>query len=200
MSEYQSFDVIGFHGCDREVGLKLLNGKEEVMPSLNDWDWLGPGSYFWEGDPSRSLAYSTENSQGKQKNKTAAEIPFVLGAIIELGNCLNLVESESLKILAEAYERMNKMMTDNNLPLPVNTEANRALDCAVIRFIHKANKTEGKQPYDSIRCAFPEGKEAYPGAKITSRLHIQICICNADCIKGYFLPKPIEKYNPHLNQ
>ena len=90
-------------------------------------------------------------------------------------------------------------MVDNNLPLPVNTEANRALDCAVIKFIHEANKMQRKQPYDSIRCAFPEGEEAYPGAKITSRLHIQICVCNPDCIKGYFLPKPIKKYNPHLN-
>lgn len=71
MSEYQSFDVIGFHSCDREVGLRLLNGKEEIAPSDNKWDWLGPGSYFWEGDPARSLSYATENAWGIQKKQEA---------------------------------------------------------------------------------------------------------------------------------
>src|ERR1700722_12457026 len=137
MSEYRSFDVIGFHGCDREVGLKLLNGEEDVLPSLNDWDWLGPGSYFWESDASRSLAYATEIAQGKQKNRKPAKTPFVPGAIINLGNCLNLVELESLEILMEAYKKMSKMMADNNLSLPVNTKENRALDCAVIKFVHE---------------------------------------------------------------
>jgi hypothetical protein len=200
MSEYLSFDVIGFHSCDREVGLKLLNGKEEIIPSTNDWDWLGPGSYFWEGDPSRSLSYATENAQGIQKNKKAAETPFVLGAIIELGNCLNLVETESLTILSEAYNKLVDVMSKSGLPMPVNKGDNRALDCSVIKFIHQSNKDESKIPYDTIRCAFPEGKEAYPGAMITSRLHVQICVCNSDSIKGYFLPKPIEKYNPNLNE
>ncbi|MDB5148587.1 MAG: hypothetical protein JWQ57_2607 [Mucilaginibacter sp.] len=200
MSEYQSFDVIGFHSCDGEVGLRLLNGQEEILPSENKWDWLGPGSYFWEGDPSRSLSYATENAQGIQRNKTPAETPFVLGAIIELGNCLNLVESESLVILSEAYEKLVELMGKSKQPMPVNNGGNRALDCAVIKVIHQSNVEEGKESYDSIRCAFPEGEEASPGAMITSRLHIQICVCNPDCIKGYFLPKPIEKYNPHLNQ
>ncbi len=199
MSEYQSFNVIGFHSCDREVGLRLLNGQEEILPSDNTWDWLGPGSYFWEGDPLRSLAYATENADGIQKNKTPAETPFVLGAIIELGNCLNLVESDSIEILKEAYEKMSQMMTDNGIALPVNRKGNNALDCAVIKFIHQVNKAENKAPYDTIRCAFPEGEAVYPGASITSRLHIQLCVCNPDCIKGYFLPKPIDKYNPHLN-
>jgi len=198
MSEYQSFDVIGFHSCDREVGLKLLNGQEEIQPSMNKWDWLGPGSYFWEGDALRSLSYATENVQGKQKNKTPAETPFVLGAIIDLGNCLNLVEIESLAILSIAYQKLEKLIAASGQPMLVNNGGNRALDCAVIKVIHQSNIEEGKPPYDSIRCAFPEGKEAYPGAMITSRLHIQICICNQDSIRGYFLPKPINKYNPHL--
>ena len=42
----------------------------------------------------------------------------------------------------EAYKKMSKMMADNNLTLPVNTKENRALDCAVIKFVHEANKRE----------------------------------------------------------
>ncbi len=82
--------------------------------------------------------------------------------------------------------------------MPLNKGANRALDCAVIKYIHQSNREEGKQAYDTIRCAFGEGNEAYPGTEITSRLHIQICIINKDCIKGYFLPRPLQQFNPFL--
>lgn len=57
----------------------------------------------------------------------------------------------------------------------------------------------GKLPYDTIRSAFNEGETIYPGASFTSRLHIQICVLNPDLIRGYFLPRPVEYYNPYLN-
>ena len=198
MPGYQSFSVIGFHSCDLELGLRLLNGQDELQPSENTWDWLGQGIYFWEQDPSRALEYATENSQGKQRNKKAAKVPFVIGAIIELGNCLNLVESTSLEILSEAYHGLKDLTIKLGKEMPVNLGNNRQLDCAVINYVHQINKEKGTRAYDSVRCAFPEGEAAYPGAMITSRLHIQLCICNPDCIKGYFLPRPLSKFNPNL--
>lgn len=198
MPEFHSTVVIGFHSCDRDFGLRLLNDKDELQPSDNLWDWLGPGSYFWEQDPARGLEYAINTSTGKQKNKLAAKTPFVIGAIIELGNCLNLVESTSLDILSASYEGLKQVMDSLNQPMPVNKGKNRALDCAVIKYIHQSNKELGMPQYDTIRCAFPEGEEVYPGAMISSRLHIQLCVCNQDCIKGYFLPRPVKKYNPHL--
>jgi len=181
-----------------DFGLKLLNGQDELQPSDNLWDWLGPGSYFWEQDPTRALEYATATATGKQKNKQAAKTPFVIGAIIELGNCLNLVESTSLDILSASYTGLKEVMDALGEPMPVNKGNNRTLDCAVMKYIHETNKKSGIQPYDTIRCAFPEGDEAYPGAMITSRLHIQLCVCNPNNIKGYFLPRPLGKYNPHL--
>jgi len=198
MSDYQSLNVIGFHSCDREVGNNLLMERDELRPSDNVWDWLGPGSYFWESDPTRALQYAIANASGIQKNKEAVKIPFVIGAIIELGNCLNLVETESVEILSESYKGLKNLHETLGLAMPVNRENNRALDCAVIKYIHESNKNTDREPYDTIRCAFPEGIEAFPGSKITSKLHIQICVCNPDCIKGYFLPKPLSKYNPNL--
>jgi hypothetical protein len=198
MPDYHSSSVIGFHSCDREVGLNLLNGKDNLRSSENTWDWLGTGIYFWEQDALRALQYATENAQGKQKNRKAAKIPFVIGAIIDLGNCLNLVESKSLEILSETYNSLEYTLNNTGRRMPVNSEKNRQLDCAVINFIHQINEDEGLKPYDSIRCAFAEGEAAYPGAMITSRLHIQLCICNPDCIKGYFLPRPLTKFNPYL--
>lgn len=126
MPDYQSFDVIGFHSCDLEVGLKLLNGHDELQPSENTWDWIGSGIYFWEQDSLRALQYATENALGKQKNKKAAKTPFVIGAIIELGNCLNLVESTSLGILSEAYKGLKNLTNTLGRPMPVNSDNNRA--------------------------------------------------------------------------
>lgn len=198
MSDFQSFDVLGFHGCGRDLGLKLIKGTQDLIPSENPWDWLGPGIYFWEQDPARGLEYANDVIEGRIKNKKAPEIPFVVGSIIQLGNCLNLVESTALDILTEAYNGLKQLTEKMGVPMVENKGNNRALDCAVIKYIHEANRRAGKLPYDTIRCAFPEGGEAYPGAMISRRLHIQICVCNPEMIRGYFLPKPHEKFNPNL--
>ena len=193
------YSVIGFHSCDREVGLRILNGKDELVASKNSWDWLGPGIYFWEQNPSRALEYAIESSQRIQFNKVPIKTPFVLGAIIELQECLNLVESESLKILGKAYIHLKELVEEAGEEFPENKQNNRALDCAVMQCANLLRNGRGLKNYDTIRCAFPEGRELYPGSSITSRLHLQICVINPECIKGYFLPKPIRAYNPHLS-
>jgi hypothetical protein len=189
---------MGFHSCDREVGLKVLNGKDSLKPSNNSWDWLGDGIYFWEENPARALEYAEESSQRKQFNLVRVRTPFVLGAVIDLGNCLNLVEKESLQILSAAYDGLEKTLKAYHSTMPENKGDNRALDCAVIKYIHQSNITEDKAGYDTVRCAFPEGGEAFTGSAITARLHIQIAVRNPECIKGIFLPHPIHKFNPNL--
>jgi hypothetical protein len=73
----------------------------------------------------------------------------------------------------------------------------RLLECATIEYIHKSvttsyfadidarNHTAWKI-FDSVRGAFSEGGPAFPGAKIEMKSHIQICIRNLNCIKGFF--------------
>ena len=198
MSIINPHSVIGFHSCDKEVGLRILNGKDELVASNNPWDWLGPGIYFWEQNPARALEYAIESSQRIQFNKIPVRTPFVLGAILELGDCLNLVESESLKVLSRAHNFLKKVTQEAGRELPINKQNNRALDCAVMEYVNVMRQIDGLKGYDSIRCAFSEGEELYPGSAITSRLHLQICVLNPECIKGYFLPKPIHTYNPLL--
>jgi hypothetical protein len=31
-------------------------------------------------------------------------------------------------------------------------------------------------------------------------LHIEICVLNTNLIKGYFLPLPVEEFNPYLKR
>lgn len=33
--------VLGYHGCDRKVAERVLAGKQQLIPSRNDYDWLG---------------------------------------------------------------------------------------------------------------------------------------------------------------
>jgi len=176
----------------------ILTGEMDLRPSNNPWDWLGQGIYFWEQNPKRALEYAIESAKGTQFNRRRINTPFVLGTAIELGHCLNLVEPESIELLRVAYEWLKKSYAELNQPLPSNQGNNRQLDCAVIQYIHLSQKQAGKPPYDTIRCPFQEGSEVYPGANFTTRLHIQICVLNPSLIKGYFLPRPIDEFNPFI--
>ncbi|MCQ6961543.1 hypothetical protein [Mucilaginibacter aquariorum] len=79
MPGFQTGYVIGFHSCDKEVGLRLLNGTDELLPSDNPWDWLGPGSYFWEQDAERALQYATETAAVNKKIKLRLKSHLLLG-------------------------------------------------------------------------------------------------------------------------
>ena len=198
MGFHYPYQIECFHGCDREIGMKVLNGKSVLNPSNNKWDWLGPGTYFWENIPIRALEYAVESASGEQYNKKKIKFPFVLGAIIQLGNCLNLAEPESLQVLEYAYRGLEETSNEIGKQIYKNEGNNRMLDCAVIKYIHQTRKAKGVAPYDTIRAPFIEGEHVYPGANFTKRNHIQICVLNPQMIKGYFLPLPLEKYNPNI--
>ncbi len=47
--------IIGFHGCDLEVARRVICESQALRSSANDYDWLGPGVYFWENSPERAI-------------------------------------------------------------------------------------------------------------------------------------------------
>jgi len=76
----------------------------------------------------------------------------------------------------------------------------RVLDCRVIEYMHNEIYEQYKEDisvkgfsdlkiFESTRCVFTEGGPAYAGAGIFEKSHIQICIRNPDCIKGFFNPR-----------
>ena len=105
-----------------------------------------------------------------------------------------------MSILDAAYKGLEKVYAEAGKELPVNDGNNRKLDCAVIRYVHQAAKLANEAPYDTIRSSFDEGSKVYPGASFTSRHHLQVCVINPIMIKGYFLPRPIDEFNPYLNK
>ena len=64
----------------------------------------------------------------------------------------------------------------------------RDLDCAVIECVHTLNRLNNFPAYDSVRGIFTEGKASFPGSGFKEKTHVQLCIINPNCIKGYFNP------------
>jgi hypothetical protein len=48
--------------------------------------------------------------------------------------------------------------------------------------------------FDTARGVFTEGGPAFEGAGIQTKNHIQICIRNENCIKGFFIPRRTSKF------
>jgi hypothetical protein len=193
--------VLGFHGCDESVRDNVVFKKGVLLkPSNNEYDWLGSGVYFWENNYIRALEfakYLKENPPHNKKQKI--EKPSVIGAIIDLGFCLDLLDSEYLKVLKEGYHLLKTSKEKFGLEIPQNKPLvengdllKRNLDCAVIETIHQFNKETSKPEFDSVRGVFFEGNELYENAGFREKNHIQIAIRNPNCIKGYFIPRDID--------
>lgn len=193
--------IIGFHGCDKSVVDKVLAGEENLLASTNDYDWLGHGIYFWENNETRAMQWAQDLAK---RSSSSVKDPAVIGAIINLGYCFDLTDSFFLKELESAYKVFSDFYAQTGKPLPENADISgstdkliRKLDCAVIQTAHKINIEANKHPYDSVRGVFWEGKPLYPNAGFAEKNHIQICVCNPNCIKGYFLPRRIDKDYPN---
>lgn len=174
---YQSYPlfVFGFHGCERSVAEKVLAGEDELQPSYNGYDWLGTGIYFWENAPERALEWA--RAQNKKD-------PYVIGAVIQLSSCLNLMDKESAFILNSAYRRLQA----TGEALPDNKGKHHGLDMLVINTANFIAETESR-PFDAVRGAFIEGGEIFPHSTIRSDTHIQLCVRNPERILAYFRPK-----------
>lgn len=180
--------VLGYHGCDESVGEHLLHD-EEFRFSQNDYDWLGEGIYFWEANPLRGLQFAQEVATREPKRMKK---PFVIGAILDLGYCLDLTTSAGLRMVREAYLAMEEAYKILKEPLPMNRpgQFRHPLDCAVINYLHQIRIDRKQPPVDSIKAIFQEPPKLYPGSVFMEKNHIQIAIRNLDCIKGVFrVPK-----------
>lgn len=120
--------IIGYHGCDAAFVHDVLLGKIPInqwQPSQNVWDWLGHGIYFWEHSPQRALRWAKEHF---------AE-PDVLGAVIQLGKCFDLLDESVTELLASGYLKLADTFAQQGQPIPDNFGGRgklRKLDCLVI--------------------------------------------------------------------
>lgn len=173
--------VFGFHGCDRAVRDAVINGKEMLIHSSNKYDWLGSGIYFWENDFDRALDFAQNHPARRIKS------PSVLGAVIDPGYCLNLLNMRDRTLVKKsrgAFKDNGDIMSDLR-----NENGLHTLDCLVIENLHRKRQSLRQPPFESVRNAFTEGRELYPGAGFQDKNHIQLCIRNPNCIKAFFIPR-----------
>jgi hypothetical protein len=190
--------VLGYHGCDEHIARKAVLDGDDILHSNKDYDWLGPGAYFWEADPQRALEWAKWKTDiGQYKS------PAVVGAVIDLRNCLDLVSREDLEIFKEVHRSFVSVQKKAGLPIPKNKNPKgakdadrvlRFLDCAVFRHLHEiieklSEEDPAIQPFDTVRGMFVEGGKIFSGSGIYKKSHVQIAVRNTSCIKGIFLPR-----------
>ena len=173
--------VLGYHGARAgkaaEYAKKLILGEvniDEWKPSENEYDWLGHGIYFWEHSLERARRWAGDDG-------------MVVGAVIQLGNCLDLTDLRYTSLLKRSYEDLRVDFDRRNLALPKNTGRDlklRKLDCLVINSLSPTIL----ENVDTVRGAFEEGAEAFPGAALKKETHIQIAVRNRESILGIFRP------------
>lgn len=162
-----------------------------LRESRNPYDWLGYGIYFWQNNYERAWEFA-QYPPGKPKLTR----PSVLGAVLDLGNCLDLVDKKHLEMVKVAFTYRSSKENEREAPSQKNKPAAnssdlllRYLDCSVMEDLHTMQNDFQQTPYDSVRGVFVEGKPVYEGAGIYDKTHVQICIRNPNCVRGYFCPR-----------
>ena len=204
MYDFRPNTIIGFHGCDQDVRNRLVNDPNKIEISKKSFEWLGHGMYFWENNYVRAQEWAdNKHKQGSIKQ------PSVLGAIIQLDYCCDFLDSKFIRLFRAYYEIMAQNYASAGQKLPRNIDAAddphqnkliRKLDCATLEFMHDTILKErnadiardgfsNRSVFDTVRGVFIEGGPVYKGAGIFEKSHIQVCVRNVNCIKGFFIPR-----------
>ncbi len=201
--------IIGFHGCDESVRDRLLSKPNKINKSEKSYDWLGHGVYFWENNYERAVQWAKD-----REKKGDIEKVSVVGAVLTLDYCLDFTDSRYIGMINSYYSLMESYYNQIGKDLPKNKDLKsdshkdkiiRELDCAVIEYMHHTILEQYKievskkgysdfKIFDSARGTFTEGGPAFPGAGIQNKSHIQICVRNLNCIKGFFMPRIETKF------
>lgn len=112
----------------------------------------------------------------------------MIGAVIDLGTCLDLTTSSGIQQVADAYRQYRRLIDESGNAMPQNSSdlLRRNLDCGVMKMVHHIRKEEGRISIDTVRGVFVEGEPLYERSGFYAKTHIQICVCNPDCIKAVY--------------
>jgi hypothetical protein len=144
-----------------------------------------------------------------KKKRGKLEKPSVVGVVYQLDHCLDFSDTFYIDLIAFYYEMMKEEFLQAKATLPKNRDLPydlhhdliiRELDCSVIEYMHLKISEEistdiqtkgfsSLTQFDTVRGIFTEGGPAFEGAGIQNKNHIQVCIRNLNCIKGFFIPR-----------
>jgi hypothetical protein len=180
--------VIAYHGTSASVADALVEG-EPFTQSISANEWLGSGSYFWEYAPKQALWWA------KKFNKYSH--PAVVGALIRLGNCLDLLDTKNVEVLQEAKDGMVKLMKRDGIEIPEKKGIYKNLDCAVFNYFYQKIADEGEPVIDTARAAYvptDNKKRIWQASWIYKDTHIQICVRTQTNILAVWHAHPDGRY------
>lgn len=106
---------IGFHGCEKNVGIDLILHPNRIHMSAHDYEWLGHGFYVWENNYDRALDWAS-NHYPKFKE------PFAIGVVYTLEKCLDLTDKHFIELLSMDYPEFLLDLKRMGTSVPQNTD------------------------------------------------------------------------------
>jgi hypothetical protein len=189
MFDYRDYHrtVVGFHGTTAAVAERLVDGGD-FAPSSKSYEWLGKGIYFWEYAAKQAWWWTRDHKKNPR--------PAVVGAMIRLGNCLDLLDPENVRWLRQAHDAMIKNWRLTKAPIPRNVRDRKSLDCAVFDVIYKRSDS-APTPIETSRAVYVptnRAKRVWPGSWIYEEAHIQVCVRDPQNILALWHVRPDGRY------
>lgn len=183
MPQFQDYHrtVVGYHGTTRAIAESIVTGGA-FEPSQNDDDWLGHGIYFWEYAPQQAYNWAVKR-YGKDKDVA------VLGSMIRLGNCFDLLDPINTNLLKYAHS----IVEETAQPVPKNFNSKKRLDCAVFETLYKIQEEFNNEIIDTARAVYvPTGNKTrlWKSSWLYEETHVQLCVRNEENILGTWIVKP----------
>lgn len=167
--------VTGYHGTSKTAAQRILT--EGFVPSVNEWDWLGHGIYFWQDAPVRAYRWAEERLAG------TTEVAVVVAARIRLDGFFDLLDQRGMKTLRGLATKFQ-----NHSGRLSNARGANRLDCAVFNFTTRVLSLLGVK-VDGYRAACVEGNRLTPGSPIYDLSHVQLVVISHKAIlKSWMVP------------
>jgi hypothetical protein len=179
--------IIGYHGTRESTAREIVQLERPFKRSENDDDWLGNGIYFWEYAPQQAWNWARRRYRG--------EDIAVLGCMLRLGNCFDLLDPENARRLQRYHGRFLRDLNAAGRTPPRNVRARKRLDCAIFEYANAVFAAEEAEELDSVRAVYvpTSGKQRlWPQSWLYHETHVQLCIRNPRCILGTWLVRPRE--------
>lgn len=159
--------VIAYHGTSAQVADRLVDG-EAFTISQNDDDWFGTGIYFWEYAPKQAWWWAE-----RYKNEKS---PAVVGAIIRLGHCLDLLDPENVRVLQSFQREAIDVWKNASMIVPKNGNQHKKLDCAIFNLFYGQQRDPGIETARAVYVPTGSASRAWKRSWIYEQSHIQICV------------------------
>jgi hypothetical protein len=172
--------VIAYHGTSGQNVERIL--REGFVASVNRYDWLGDGSYFFQEVP--GFPHTALEHAWAWADKQYAGDQAVICAKIDLLDCMDLLSlgwSSRLRLL---HDELSDRARSIGMQLPKQAGGNHGLDRMLINYAAGVLADQG-QPVRSVRGCFGEdARAAFPGSSLFDLTHVQIAVRDAGVISA----------------